>query len=421
MLTMQDEFRKAGSTNPFVAMAKDLEHAVLHAWDEQFERIKGALAVRMADITPEDWIAGGSLRTQVQFPEEWQSDLAKTSEGVVGNVAAAHRRRWETRIGRNHTLFAEDGTMVGEIAICRKSSTVLVDGLKGQYKTFFSNNSDEFLQQLTFQPDGSAVLKGGTGHALDLTDSGGLVDATGRSFDVSNACFIDGDLMCTFEGFSHEGQLTQIVEKVKHGRRQLVYECVKKRFSGHTGKITGIACQEWNELRHVASCSKDGTIRIWDTNTAESAHVIHVEGVTEWVAIAYEYMDSVLVAASSTGLICMWDCTDYTLIHRLETSESIQNIHVSRKHLLGQRSVAIRTVNGKQMIIECDTGEKHSWPPSKQPLDVENGIWHLNSAGKRALNRLSEELRIAGFSLRYLKRGLVVTWEPRGSQPPSEA
>ena len=93
---MQDEFRKAGSTNPFVAMAKDLEHAVLHAWDEQFERIKGALAVQMADITPEDWVAGGSLRTQVQFPEEWQSDLAKTSEGVVRDVAPAHRNRGKT-------------------------------------------------------------------------------------------------------------------------------------------------------------------------------------------------------------------------------------------------------------------------------------------------------------------------------------
>ena len=371
---MQDEFRKAGSTNPFVAMAKDLEHAVLHAWDEQFERIKGALAVQMADITPEDWVAGGSLRTQVQFPEEWQSDLAKTSEGVVRDVAAAHRNRWHTRIGRNHTLFAEDGTMVGEIAICGKSSTVLVDGLKGQYKTFFSNNSDEFLQQLTFQPDGSAVLKGGTGHALDLTDSGGIVDGIGRSLDVSNACFIDGDLMCTFKHALHQVELIHTIERVSNGERQLTYVGVKKRFSGHTGEITGIAYQDWKESSHVASCSKDGTIRIWDTNTAESAHVIHVEGVTEWVAIAYEYMDSVLVAASSTGLICMWDCTDYTLIHRLETSESIQNIHVSRKHLLGQRSVAIRTVKGKQMIIECDTGEKHSWPPPSNPLMLRMGF-----------------------------------------------
>ena len=73
------------------------------------------------------------------------------------------------------------------------------------------------------------------------------------------------------------------------------------------------------------------------------------------------------------------------------------------------------------MIIECDTGVKHSFALSKQALDVENTNWYLNGAGKRALNRLSEDLRIAGFSLRYLKQGLVVSWGPRGSQPPSEA
>ena len=74
--------------------------------------------------------------------------------------------------------------------------------------------------------------------------------------------------------------------------------------SGHTDWVKGVAFSHHGEL--LGSCSNDGTIRLWDTETGDC--LSEINGHDSWVwALTFNPSDRILASAGHDGLIKLWD------------------------------------------------------------------------------------------------------------------
>ena len=75
-----------------------------------------------------------------------------------------------------------------------------------------------------------------------------------------------------------------------------------KKLTGHTDWVRSLAVLQDGTL---ASCSDDGTIRLWNTTTGEVCKTL--AGHTDWVRALVVLQDGTLVSGSDDRTIILWD------------------------------------------------------------------------------------------------------------------
>lgn len=106
----------------------------------------------------------------------------------------------------------------------------------------------------------------------------------------------------------YEGDVVQVVdlEDTAEGNRQLLY--------GHTDTINAVAIDTLDLL--VATAAQDGTVRLWDKESAKELVRYQVEGSAR--SVAFNPESSLLAAGDSAGIVHLWSVDTDDEVHRLE-------------------------------------------------------------------------------------------------------
>jgi WD40 repeat protein len=101
-------------------------------------------------------------------------------------------------------------------------------------------------------------------------------------------------------------------------------------FKGHEGRINGVSIGNQNNL--VMSCSRDKTVRLWDTKTGECSTIIkaHNESVSSAV---WSSNDKMIVTGSDDGDLKYWDLKNLkTPLKTVHVRSPINKISISSYH-----------------------------------------------------------------------------------------
>lgn len=98
------------------------------------------------------------------------------------------------------------------------------------------------------------------------------------------------------------------------------------QFIGHEGKINRALWGPANKT--IATCSDDGTIRVWDAASGEQLRRVeaHRDKVTD---LQYAWDHSFLVSASKDGSAKLWDADSYECLKTYECDRPLNSAHLS--------------------------------------------------------------------------------------------
>ncbi|KAI8713795.1 NACHT domain-containing protein [Fusarium sp. LHS14.1] len=210
---------------------------------------------------------------------------------------------WGSQVGSLQYQFAKSIESLalspdGKQAACalRNSPAVVLDCRKDRMPQRFYGAEGELTgsPRIALSPDGQ-LLAVTRGHALQLwnIDSGEKTEHFLDNTEVGHVCFSpDSKLIAAT-------QLGRIV--LNHARTGGVF----RRLGDHTGWVMAIAFT--SDGRHVASASRDKTIRLWHLATGNEVNrFTHKYDNLNKLAFS---SDGRLLAASTTSMILLWDPT----------------------------------------------------------------------------------------------------------------
>ena len=122
----------------------------------------------------------------------------------------------------------------------------------------------------------------------------------------------------------YSGIISVEVLGLEHHSGRLVMTLV-----GHEGSVTSVSYSPDGLL--IASGSEDGTVRIWDTRTAEETSAPLCGGGGEVLCVAFAADGTYVVSCTKTGAVCIWSLLDGQSSPRrlLGHSDAINSVAIS--------------------------------------------------------------------------------------------
>ena len=246
------------------------------------------------------------------------------------------------------TVFNANVSFVKSVALneskkvyawCGQTNEVKVSG-----KTPFWGHIG-YVNAVDFNNDGTLLLSGSSDHNIKL-------------WDVET-----GELLKTFSEhvtqtkdviFTPDGKHAVSAENnyIVYWRNVVEGQIGRKPFYGHTGTVNSIDMNQ--EMSKIISCSRDGTIKVWDVESGQMLQSInaHPDGVSD---VEFNKSGNTIVSCGSDSSINLWDADSYQLIKNIKTNFRVNAVsfHYSGNYLAAcgnDTSVFIYSVSDLNII-----------------------------------------------------------------------
>ena len=173
------------------------------------------------------------------------------------------------------------------------------------------------------------------------------------------------------------------------------------RLAGHTDLVRCVTCNA--DGTRLASCSNDGTVRVWDTASGRELLTLRHGG---WVrAVVFHADGQRLVSASEDNTVKVWGATDGREIRRLTHAFSYAMSFSPDGRLFAL------LVHGKGLVVhEVESGQQATAVPG---LPTDTHVIGFSPDSRRVVTNLDSRLRVwdarTGQQIHLLREGVPKT------------
>lgn len=278
------------------------------------------------------------------------------------------------------TVFSPDGT---KLATCGADNTIILWDVEFGIRLLRIAAHEGDVTSIAFLPNGD-LLSGSVDRSIKLwnADTGellqhfhGLTSWSSRdplplnahAGPVTGIClFRDGKRFVSSAGdtggtFSWKDRTARIWD-LDTGKEV-------RRYVGHEGPVWGVGLNHDESL--LATCSSDGTVRIWPTARSDKIHALSHDSVIVG-SLCWHLTQNVLWSGDAAGLVYEWDCEEGRLIRTFQIGDSPVTCiaaHPAGADLLVStldgRCELVRLANGEHRLVAKFSGAAYgvSWSP----------------------------------------------------------
>lgn len=207
-------------------------------------------------------------------------------------LQAHHRLIIDANFSSSGTLLASGGSDEGY-----RGAVQLWDITRG-VPLFRLGENEHGVRSITFSPDGSLLAFGSDFGLLELWDietRQRIISSQLNFYPLAHLVFSpDSSLLATAADFSNQANDIYLLDGTTGEENHVLI--------GHDDAISDITFSGDNSL--LASSSRDGSIRLWDTDTGQELRVLkHTDEVT---SLAFSPDGTLLVSSSLDGTVRIW-------------------------------------------------------------------------------------------------------------------
>ncbi|KAG0047029.1 Target of rapamycin complex subunit lst8 [Gryganskiella cystojenkinii] len=163
------------------------------------------------------------------------------------------------------------------------------------------------VTKAAFSPNGQWIATSSSDRSVRLWEArtGALVSVmNGHSHEVENVAFLN-DQMIISCGKDRTTRFWQLSNSIEIDQKEAAYEGTRQR-KCHTGPVTSVAFSPHG--KSILSCSSDGTIRLWDSETGDTDILVEAPE-KNFSNVAWSF-DGQQIAAGCSSSVMQYDLID---------------------------------------------------------------------------------------------------------------